>query len=124
MADSSKPSVRRRGPGRPFEPGQSGNPGGKSAEREELRRWLREEFGRDSIEGIAAMAGLVPGRAAAKGRVRLDAYCWLANQSIGKAVQAISGPDGRPLNLLDFSGLTNEQLRQLEAIRAALKVKP
>jgi len=107
-----------------FEKGQSGNPGGKSAEREELRRWLREEFGRRAIEGIATMAGLMPGKAGAKGRVRLDAYRWLGDQAIGKAIQGISDPDGKPLNLFDLSGLTVEQLQQLEAIRAALKVKP
>lgn len=70
------------------------------------------------------MAGLVKGRAGAKGKVRLDAYKWLADQSIGKAVQAISGPDGEKLQLFDFSGLTTEQLTQLEQIRTALKVKP
>jgi len=107
-----------------FGKGTSGNPGGKSSEREELRRWLREEFGRASIEGIAKMAGLVKGFAAAKGRVRLDAYRWLADQSVGKAVQAISGPDGQPLSPFDFSGLTTDMLQQLEQIRSALKVKP
>lgn len=114
----------RRGPGKPFEPGQSGNPGGKSAEREELRRWLREEFGRKAIEGIATMAGLVPGKAGARGRVRLDAYRWLGDQAIGKAIQGLSGPDGEPLNPFDLSKLTPEQLQQMEAIRAALKGKP
>lgn len=107
-----------------FKKGQSGNPGGKSAEREELRRYLREEFGRPAIEGIAKMAGLVRGCAGAKGRVRLDAYRWLADQSIGKAAQALTGPDGQPLNLFDFSSLTTEQLAQLEQIRSAIKVKP
>lgn len=117
--------MRKNGPGRPFAPGQSGNPGGKSAEREELRRYLRETFGRGAIDGIAAMAGLVPGKRAAKTeKVKLEAYRWCADQSIGKAVQAISGPDGQPLNLFDFSSLTVEQLQQLEAIRGALKVKP
>lgn len=108
----------------PFEKGKSGNPGGKSPEREELRRWLREEFGRASIEGIAKMAGLLGDDGALSEKVKLDAYKWLADQSIGKAVQAISGPDGQPLNLFDFSGLTTEQLAQLEAIRNAIKVKP
>jgi hypothetical protein len=69
------------------------------------------------------MAGLVPGKVAAKGRVKLDAYRWLADQAVGKAVQAISNPDGSPLGL-DLSQLTSEQLTQLESIRGALKVKP
>lgn len=125
MADSSKPSApRRRGPGRPFAPGQSGNPGGKSSDREELRRYLRETFGRSSIDGIAAMAGLIPGKRGAKSeKVKLDAYRWCADQAIGKAVQAISNPDGSPIRL-DLSQLSTDQLQQLESIRGALKVKP
>lgn len=108
----------------PFEKGKSGNPGGKSAEREALRRWLREEFGQDAIEGIAKMAGLRGESCALSEKVKLAAYQWLADQSIGKAVQAISGPDGEKLSLFDFSGLTLEQMEQLEAIRSAIKVKP
>lgn len=113
-----------------FTKGVSGNPGGKSAEREELRRYVREQYSRDSIDGIAQMAGLrfdengqrLP--AALSDKVRLDAYKWLAEQGTGKAVQAVSGPDGQPISLFDFSGLTSEQLLQLEAIRSAIKVKP
>lgn len=132
MADSNEtsprpkpPSKRRRGIGKPFPKGVSGNPGGRSAEREELRRYLRESFGRGAIEGIARMAGLVEGAVACSNqKVRLAAYRWLADQSIGKATQALSGPDGEPLNLFDFSSLSIEQLEQLEQIRRALKVKP
>lgn len=126
-ADNSKGSAKPKGKprGKPFPKGVSPNPGGKSAEREELRRYLRESSGRPAIDGIRAMAGLVPGKHAAKNeKVKLDAYKWLGEQSIGKAVQAISGPDGEKLSLFDLSGLTTEQLTQLEAIRGAIKVKP
>lgn len=93
MADSSDNSApRKNGPGRPFQPGQSGNPGGKSPEREALRRYLSEAYGRESIDSIAALA-----RSARSEKVKLDAYVWLAEQSIGKAVQGVSGPDGGPV---------------------------
>lgn len=43
-AQNSFPNSKRRVPGRPFQPGQSGNPGGRPKESEEFRRWLREKF--------------------------------------------------------------------------------
>ena len=75
-----------------FKPGQSGNPGGKNPEREALRRLILGEYGRKSVEGIAALA--VNARSE---KVRLDAYIWLAEQAVGKATQAISAPDGGPV---------------------------
>lgn len=39
MAQNSK---KQRGPGRPFKPGQSGNPGGRPAARREFRERCRE----------------------------------------------------------------------------------
>lgn len=87
-ADSSKNSA----PGRPFEPGQSGNPGGKNPERERLRKYIVSEYGQESIDGIAEIA-----RTAKSGKVKLDALIWLAEQTVGKAVQSVSGPDGGPV---------------------------
>lgn len=75
-----------------FKPGQSGNPGGKSPEREELRRYTVDTYGKESIDGIAEL-----GRKAKSEKVRLDARVWIAEHAIGKAVQAVSGPDGAPL---------------------------
>ncbi|HEY6854062.1 MAG TPA: DUF5681 domain-containing protein [Gemmatimonadales bacterium] len=42
VADNSE-SERRRGPGRPFAPGQSGNPGGRPRKLAEIERMLDEE---------------------------------------------------------------------------------
>jgi hypothetical protein len=111
-AGSDKPK------GRPFQPGQSGNPLGRGVEREQLRKYIRE-YGKESVDGIVEMS-----RSSRSEKIRLAAYIWLAEQNVGKAVQALSGPDGEKLSLFDFSGLTTEQLAQLEAIRAAVKVKP
>lgn len=45
MADSSisEPQKKRGGPGRPFQPGQSGNPGGRPKKLVEIERMLDEE---------------------------------------------------------------------------------
>lgn len=83
-SDSEKPWL--------FKPGQSGNPGGKNPEREELRRYTTGEYGKESIDGVAMLM-----RKARSEKVRLDACIWLAEHAIGKAVQAVSGPEGGPL---------------------------
>jgi hypothetical protein len=97
VADSNSDSPRKRGPGRPFEPGKSGNPGGKNPEREAMRRYVLE-FTKESIDGIANLA-----RTAAAEKVRAYCYVWLAEQAIGKATQAITGPEGGPV--VDVEGL-------------------
>ena len=89
MSDSSRDSDEK--PWR-FKPGQSGNPGGKNPEREELRRYTVEKYGKESIDGIAELA-----QKARSEKVRLDARVWLAEHAIGKAVQAVSGPEGGPI---------------------------
>jgi len=76
-----------------FKPGQSGNPGGKNPEREELRRYVLS-FGRESIDGIVKLA-----REASNEKVQLDAQKWIAEQCIGKALVAISGEDGKPIQV-------------------------
>lgn len=92
-----------------FKPGVSGNPGGKSPEREALRRYTVERYGKESIDGIGELA-----QKARSEKVRLDAKVWLAEHAIGKAVQAVSGPEGGPV--VDIPAL----LAALE--RAAKKV--
>lgn len=82
-----------------FDKGASGNPGGKSAEREELRRYIHT-FGRSSIDGIERLS-----RESASEKIKLAAYIWLAEQSIGRAVQGISGADGGALKIEATSGL-------------------
>lgn len=78
----------------PFEKGKSGNPGGKNPEREALRRYLFETYGKESIDGIADMA-----KNARSEKVRLDAKVWLSEQAIGRALVAVSGEDGGPLEV-------------------------
>lgn len=77
-----------------FKKGESGNPGGKSPERERLRRYIVDAYGQESIDGIAELA-----RAAKSSTVRLDAWIWLAEQTVGKASQPITGEDGGPVKV-------------------------
>lgn len=109
-ADSSNPSGKPK-PGKPFAPGQSGNPGGKSPEREELRRYLVSTYGRKAIDGIAELA-----QSARSEKVRLDARIWLGEQAVGRALVAVSGEDGKPIKVdVDILG----RLQNLAAIKAA-----
>lgn len=119
MADSSKSSASKRpnGPGKPFVKGQSGNPGGKSLEREALRREAQQYLAETGMKNIRAIERLAETAKSAK--VRLDARLWLAEQFIGKPTQAISGPDGGPIRTVDLSKLTLAQLETLEALRKA-----
>jgi hypothetical protein len=40
--NNTKAAKKKRGPGRPFQPGQSGNPGGRAKKTEELAASIRE----------------------------------------------------------------------------------
>ncbi len=84
------PPVEKR-----FKPGQSGNPGGKSPEREALRRESQDFLASISVDNLKAIHEL--GTKARSEKVRLDARVWLAEQFLGKAVQAVSGPEGGPV---------------------------
>jgi hypothetical protein len=92
-ADSSGQST---GNLRPFPKGTSGNPGGRNSEREALRKWTMQTYGRDAIEAIAKLA-----KSARSDFVKLDALKWLAEQSIGKAAQALKLEDdqGNPMRV-------------------------
>lgn len=56
LSEAEPPKKRRRGPGRPFKPGQSGNAGGQSKEKRDFLERLRTE---DADEVYRAMMDLV-----------------------------------------------------------------
>lgn len=105
-AQNNDGSTKRIGgaTGKGFLPGKSGNPGGRSSERDELRRYLVSSYGRESIDGIAKLA-----REARSEKVKLDARVWLAEQAIGRALVAVGDPDGKPLAAMGLVVLPMEQ---------------
>lgn len=120
MAENSdsqrKNSQKRRGPGRPFQPGQTGNAGGRPKgfaalvrERTEegaqlvdfaLRVHSGEEFASHETgkEGAEAKALTVRERVEIT-KVRLDAGKWLADRGWGAPMQQVehSGEGGGPM---------------------------
>lgn len=98
----------------PFQPGQSGNPGGKSAEREALRTAVQDYLAEKSLENVKAIEQLAINSTSDK--VKLSARIWLGEQFLGKATQKIAGPDGGPVQL-DMSRLSADELELLDSLR-------
>jgi hypothetical protein len=103
----------RDGSGR-FPPGTSGNPGGKSKDREALRREVQNYLAEKCKTHVIAIEALADG--AENEKVQLSARIWLAEQFLGKATQAISGPGGGPV-ALDLSRLSPEEIAILDEMR-------
>ena len=103
MATNSNVSAtsRRRGPGKPFSRGQSGNPNGRPKVVFEIRD-LAREFGPPAIAKLAEMAGLAPGRPAEAEAVRVAALKELLDRGFGKSTQPLSGDAGGQPLAIDF----------------------
>lgn len=101
MADNTQeqPNLSpRRGKGRPFEPGKSGNPGGRPREVAEIRE-LARKHGPEAIKKLVALMYEADSDA-----VRVRAAEALLNRGYGMPTQAITGEDGVPLviNVVKF----------------------
>jgi hypothetical protein len=117
MADSSGPEPvkkRRRGPGRPFRKGESGNPGGLSAE----RRAFLSETRRDQAENIKAVLARLVDEA-------LKGQAWAITDYLDRMgvkmpdKLEVSGEDGAPLAHDPKDLMTSEALRRhLAELRA------
>lgn len=90
VAENSK----RAAPGRPFRPGQSGNPGGRP---KGLAALIRQQTG-DGAE-LVGFALKVLRSSRQDPRLRLQACEWLADRGFGKAVQSheVTGADGEAI---------------------------
>jgi hypothetical protein len=86
-----------------FQPGISGNPGGRpKRETREMSAYARE-FGVAGISMLAEMAGLKPGgKLAEPDTARVAAIRELLDRGFGKATQLITGDPERPL-AVEFS---------------------
>src|SRR4051812_26990833 len=86
-------SISRRGPGKPFSRGASGNPNGRPKVVFEIRD-LAREFGPAGIAKLAQMAGLTDGTPAEAEAVRLGALRELLDRGFGRPTQPLAGEAG------------------------------
>ena len=93
MPEMSETEPRRRGKGRPFQKGQSGNPGGRPKGEAEVRA-LAQALGPEAIDGLYAIAKHPKTPAA----VRVTAWDKLLDRGFGRPPQALpTGDDGAAL---------------------------
>lgn len=91
MAQNSQSSAKKkRGRGRPFQPGQSGNPGGRPKAADDVRDLARQHT-------VAAVEKLVFWLASDNPKASVAAANSLLDRGWGRPVQAVSGPDGEAL---------------------------
>lgn len=116
MADNS--DQRNRGPGRPFVPGASPNPGGRPKKLEALKIKLSQftEQACDRLENIATSGEDKDAVAAIK-------LMW--SYLYGAPRQEVSGPDGGPIAFAaDIARLSDAELRSIVDIAGKVAVEP
>ena len=101
VTDSSRPEPakaavsatpeRRRGKGRPFPPGQSGNPGG----RKRVPPGLTEAFQASSWDAYQKLVDIM--QSAKDPRVQAMCAIAILDRGLGRPTQPISGDDGGPV---------------------------
>lgn len=96
MADSSGPERPKRGVGKPFQKGQSGNPGGLPKDLREVIHLARSHTV-TAINALAEIAGNGDSEAA-----RISASEALLNRAWGKPKDTVelTGSEGAPLGLV------------------------
>lgn len=107
----AKPDGRRRGPGRPFPPGVSGNPGGRPRSVKEVQE-LASTYTVESVEALVTTMRRCQGKKLKGGltvgadwkEVRQAAVAIL-NRACGMPSQPISGVPGQPLTVTAGDGL-------------------
>ena len=97
-----------------FQPGKSGNPGGRTKAHRELARYIRDKT-QDGKE-LADICLAIARDPDAERRVRLIAIEWLGDRGIGKPVQAVDlrVEEGQPVEQsIDWSKVPLERRQAL-----------
>lgn len=91
---------KKSAPGRPFQPGQSGNPSGRPKGSAGLPARIRE-LTNDGEDVVQYFVDVFKGEHELSEKHRHDAATWLADRLWGKAVASmeLSGPDGGALTV-------------------------
>lgn len=100
-----------------FEAGKSGNPGGRPKSKPFKEALLMEALSAERGEKCIAKKGSLRWNARQlleKGEV--PAIKEIADRLDGKVTQGISGPNGGPIQTVDLTNVSEEQLNALEAI--------
>ena len=100
-----------------FVPGRSGNPGGRPKSKPFKEALLMEALAAERGEKCYAKKGSLRWNARQllnKGEV--PAIKEIADRLDGKVTQGISGPNGGPIQTVDLTNMTEEQLNALESL--------
>jgi len=94
MAQNSQQTAkRRRGAGKPFQPGQSGNPGGRPKANDEVKELARQYT-------VPAIERLVYWLASENAKASVSAANALLDRAWGKPAQALTNDETGPIKLV------------------------
>lgn len=100
-----------------FKPGQSGNPGGRPKSKPFKEALMIEALAAERGEKCFAKKGSLRWNARQLLNLgEVPAIKEIADRLDGKVTQGISGPDGGPIQTIDLTNASEEQLNALEAI--------
>jgi hypothetical protein len=95
MATVSTSEPRKRGPGRPFQKGQTGNPGGRSKELADIRALIRDSL----PKAVAYLLALVDDDNA-RPEIRLEAVKTLLAYGVAKPAPSPSNESSQALQAI------------------------
>jgi hypothetical protein len=97
-ADNSERQGPKRPVGRPFQPGQSGNPGGKAKGNAEIRELARKH----APEAIAGLLALARG-AKVPAAVRRAAWVDVLDRGLGRPTVGEPDSEGREVSRVEYT---------------------